>query len=762
MAIDSLLSSYEHALILSSYPANLPHHSLLYSLVVNSEYANILQRYKPAFRRTSSRLSIHFEEDTRDLEKLICGIAALQAFIQTNWTGPEVDLDPSDLFEGDAENHEWDTRAVVELAVQGEPAYHLTKKAGFLWLAKEIFALPELAIGETLLQSLPVWRLRLGLVNLRLLETPVAFSESLVSQVEAYIDSLPYTYQRQDLQTSLTLLIGIFHAQFIHYSSSATKLSSETFYSAAKIAAFEYDLTGRMGKRTKWQIDEKSQLVVLARSRQREDSWVPRESMLLKPQVKEDSQIPTNSEADPNHPKALLLNDDTLLERPHFTSTAKTSDIDGNSVSSLDPNKQPHLHPLDQCILLALSLSISNTSPLHGLLTSEIQAFVARVLNDGSQNWSVHSMALLLRSRLEANRSRTVERGLLQMQSLADQLKLESTAKPKESHDLNEERGATVLERLKYFWNLDLPTIWELERELATRYLGLGVVRSAMEIFTRLEMWEDVAKCYSAMGEPEKAVQIVKDLLEGNILESEATMAMRRGVILNPAQKAKLWCLLGDLERNSHRYKTAWETSAHTSSRAIRSLGQHYFSTEQYKSAQTCLEKALAINPLFVKVWFVLGCCAMRTEDWPVAERAFRRCTSLEEDDAESWNNLATVLLKQTRSTGSSHVDEEEREINHNRKLRAYTCLSQAIKHSYDSWRIWVNYLLVCVDVGELMEACRAMGRLAELRADKDGENAIDLDVLDRLVDVTIKEKDTMKQSLEGLNDEGWSRVSWR
>lgn len=767
MAFDSLMQSYEHALILLSWPLSTTsalsttsssaaaassgtHDDLVRSLIVKSEYASILQRYRGAFTfsdggeekdssSTPSCINVTFPDDVTDLEKLVCGIAALLAFIQTNWTGPEVELDPSELF-GAQDKDRVNDKAIEHLAVAGEPAYHLVKKAGFLLLARQIFALPSWSSSS--IGSIAVWKLRLALINLRLLDTAVPLPSSLLDDVEAYIQTLPDTSLGRDLKTSLTLLIGLYHAQFVHLSSTATKVSSETFLQAANTAQVEYELTGRMGKRTKFQIDEKSQLVVLARSRERDDGWKPREQMSLDPQQPGTDDASAQSQAAGDQPKTVLLNDDTLLERTAFTQSAAV-DPNDTSLSALDPSKQPVLHPLDECILLALSLSITNTSPAHGLTTTQIQSFVTRVLDDGSQNWSIHSMALLLRSRLEANRSRTVERGLLQIQSLVDQLKLESVAKPKDENDLDLEKGATPQERLQYFFTLNLPSTWELEKELATRFLGLGVVRSALEIFTRLEMWEDVAKCYNALGEEKKAIQIVNDLLEGKILESDSTMAVRRGQTLSPSQKAKLWCLLGDLESKPTHYETAWKVSNGTSSRAMRSIGQFYFMRHQYDKAQPCLEKALSINPLFVKVWFVLGCAAMRNEDWTAAERAFRRCTSLEEEDGESWNNLATVLLNQTRSTGGSGahlLSEEEKEANYSKKRTAFTCLGQAIKHSYDSWRIWTNYLLVSVDVGELFEACRAMTRLAELRADKDGENSVDLDVLNRLVDAAITE----------------------
>jgi hypothetical protein len=47
---------------------------------------------------------------------------------------------------------------------------------------------------------------------------------------------------------------------------------------------------------------------------------------------------------------------------------------------------------------------------------------------------------------------------------------------------------------------------------------------------------------------------------------------------------------------------------------------------------------------------------------------------------------------------------------------------------------MWSNYAMVAVDLGENTEACRALTRVVEERADADGEGCIDIEVLDRLV----------------------------
>lgn len=77
--------------------------------------------------------------------------------------------------------------------------------------------------------------------------------------------------------------------------------------------------------------------------------------------------------------------------------------------------------------------------------------------------------------------------------------------------------------------------------------------------------------------------------------------------------------------------------------------------------------------------------------------------------------------------------------IPHANKILAHRALKTGLRHGYDNWRMWSNYLLVCIDLGENSEACRALTRVVEERARKDGEDCVDSDVLDRLVSAVTK-----------------------
>jgi len=64
-----------------------------------------------------------------------------------------------------------------------------------------------------------------------------------------------------------------------------------------------------------------------------------------------------------------------------------------------------------------------------------------------------------------------------------------------------------------------------MERELGRRLLELGVVRSALDIFTRLEIWDEAVRCYAMLEQPERAIQLVRDLLSGTRVESDTVTA---------------------------------------------------------------------------------------------------------------------------------------------------------------------------------------------------------------------------------------------
>jgi tetratricopeptide (TPR) repeat protein len=144
--------------------------------------------------------------------------------------------------------------------------------------------------------------------------------------------------------------------------------------------------------------------------------------------------------------------------------------------------------------------------------------------------------------------------------------------------------------------------------------MSLGVVMSALEIFERLELWEDVVSCCQLAGKSQKAVQIVQEQLK-----------------IRP-NNPKLLCIMGDLKSDITFYEKAWDISGCRFARAMRSLGAAHFKQNNHALASECYQKALRINPLFDNSWFILGCCAMHLEDWELASTAFLRVINIDHE----------------------------------------------------------------------------------------------------------------------------------
>ncbi|KAG0173821.1 hypothetical protein DFQ28_004552 [Apophysomyces sp. BC1034] len=639
--------------------------------ILHGRYAKLIQ-HSPLFEETEGfsapnilewvdqRLKSLLPQDQPDsrFQMLATGIACLNAFIQINWTGPVMELGVEQLFTKDKEIQKTLERDIHSsclrlLSADSEEVYHLTQQLGFLAVARQILVSEELR-KKTVSGSL--WATRACFIQQQLLEEGSATLQNLILQLTGESaeniknslnkDAGTELIVRQQLETAL---------MYSHYGQD--KEAYEKMCEGQESSGFTWSITGALGRRTKFQQFDVTQLVVLAES-------------------KHDAE---ESKEESTRPETLDLNDDTLLEKIAF---AKTEENEKDEKKRLG-----NLRVIDQCLLLAFCLNIKNTNPDHGLTTEQMKPYVARVL-ENANNWMVHTMALLLKTRLESDKSRTVERSALQLQALVDQIKVEDSG---------------VEERLAYFYDLLLPSKWEMERELARRFVSLGVLRSALEIFERLEMWDDVVSCYQLLEQRHKAKEVLDRLMAEN------------------PDSPKLWCILGDVEREPEHWRKSWELSGRRYARAMRTLGAYHYKLGEYNESIESYQLALEINPLFEGSWYVLGCAAMQAERWDVAQRAFQRVVALDNEQAEAWNNLSSVYVRMDR------------------KLDAFLALKQATKLKFDNWKMWQNLLFVAVDVGQFADAIWAMQRIVDLRWDKVREEAVDIPVLRLIVESVIQ-----------------------
>ncbi|RKP33996.1 hypothetical protein BJ085DRAFT_21969, partial [Dimargaris cristalligena] len=244
---------------------------------------------------------------------------------------------------------------------------------------------------------------------------------------------------------------------------------------------------------------------------------------------------------------------------------------------------------------------------------------------------------------------------------------------------------------------------WEMEKELAERFVSLGVFRSALEIYERLETWDEVISCYQMLEKKDIAERMVREQL-----------------VLHP-ESPKLLCILGDLKTDPSYWEQAWTVSHERYARAMRSLGGYHYRQGHYAESVTCYDRALKLNPLFENSWFMLGCAAIQAEEWATAVRAFLRVITLDDDNGEAWSNLASCYMK---------LDQ---------KQDAFAAYRQAVRKCHESWRIWTNYLYMALELGYYSEAITALGRVVTLGFAKHGEQCLDLDALQSIIRAAIR-----------------------
>jgi tetratricopeptide (TPR) repeat protein len=705
----------------------------------------------------------------------LAGVSALNAFVQSNVTGPPLSFDSAKLLLP----HTISTDVTIlrklrkdlidSLAIDGVSAYNLIPNVELFAFAKEVLSFEP--IVEHVKASR--WaRLRVNFLHQRLLSEVTTSLQSLVFKDIEWLginfDSSQSHIATPDIHVSFLLEKAMIQ---LHYGLE--KEAREAVAEAAKRRRFAFALTGILGKRTKFQQNDVSQLVVLAKSA--EDL-----NTTSNPTTSSDAPIPKLA------PKSIDIEDETLLESISFSASRSSTtgvlaeDDIPDSLKLLDPEKQPLLNSLDSIILLSVATSITNTSPADGLTREETLPYAIRALQGGSSNWQVYTQALLVRSRIEGYKSRTVERGLLQLQALVDQIIAETTKSKSEDESTPEvstflpkpkpEESASAAERLLYVFQLSSPTRWELEAELAARWVNLGGLKSALEIYERLEMWPEVALCWAGIDRDDKARDVIRRQLyhisdehdKVNSLTAEWSGQERHPI---PANAPRLYCILGDLDKDPSMYEKSWEISNQRYFRSQKSLGRYWYERRDYTKASLAFSKAIKLRQLDHGTWFALGCALLELNEYSRAAEVFSRAVQLDNEDAESWSNLAVALLSLNRDESGHNSKsndnstltkgEEDEELNLGEKLEttdpqkflkdAMNALKQAAKLKRDNYRIWDNLLTVAASLNlpRYLDIITAQKRIIDLRGSIDGEKCVDENILDKLVDFVTTSSET-------------------
>lgn len=485
-------------------------------------------------------------------DRLAIGLAAFNAFLQANVTGPV--LDEQRLRSVQKQFRSGGSYAVTakqlrraclrELDVDGVSVYEHVPLIELFCLARFLFFTSagasepgkedgEVGVGEGAARLRRWLALRVRVWHYKLITQPSlgpgsVFTRSsqwcdvptLQNEIEKGLDEVEGLVLGGESWSRANKVQFLVERTNVHILLGQDAKAREALQKATALSGFVYTLSGALGKRTRFQEKSTSQLVVLAKSSEEEGQ----------------------AELEQAKPQALKLNDDTLLENLEFTRETTEGDKDQGAsdlpapLRGLAPDEQPQLSPLDQIILLAEATLKDSFSPTDTLTSEEVLPYAVRVISDKSTNWQIYTHALLVRSRIEVHRSRTLERGVLQMQAVVDQVVVDTTQVSEEESTQQTENGATeelsvpeiqissegdeapkplnkptsffpapeatetapAQVRLEYIHALSSPPRWHLESELAYSWAGVGSLVSALEIFKRLRLWAEVALCYAS------------------------------------------------------------------------------------------------------------------------------------------------------------------------------------------------------------------------------------------------------------------------
>ncbi|XP_063230789.1 tetratricopeptide repeat protein 27 [Bacillus rossius redtenbacheri] len=566
------------------------------------------------------------------------GVASLQLFVQSNWTGPPLRADR--LLPWLGQDRPPESEVLGSLVLDGEGVHSAVRHPLLLLLARG--ALGECARARPCPLGVRWWWQRCTFVHQQVLDE---YSVTLHGTLMALLDETlagDLETLREDVRTAYRLEA----AQVCLYYSQVlpAKLHVDA---AAQECGLQLELKGALGKRTKFQEKAVAQLKLQV-SVERPNSVLP-----IRPQFL---------------PKDLNLDDEVRLNQVNFLNEA-----DG---------EYPVLTPLEQAVVLSKFIHTQKSQPKDKVAEEELLPYLSCLLAN-PQSWSLQMAALLFRSRLESSHSRTVERSMMQVQELAGCLE---AALP--TFGL---RASTLF--VSY-----LPPHWRIQADMANLLFSMGNVKSALDIYLQLDLWEEVVNCYNLLQQRHLAAEIIREKL-------------------NAGETVKLWCLLGDATDDVSCYEKAWELSGHKSGRAQRHWALFYFRRRYYAESIPHLQASLALNSLQLTLWFQLGFACLDQGDWQLCATAYRRYCALDPENFEAWNNLAKAYVK----TGQ--------------KARAWKVLQEAVKCNYENWHVWDNLLVVSTDCGEFEEVIHSYHRLLDLK-----KRHLDLEVLKILVNAIAKD----------------------
>lgn len=661
-------------------------------------------------------------------------------FIRLNWTGPTLSLSEHRkwmifLFGENANSSENDIASISLmshnfLCVDSEDL-KFQVVFPYLLLLSEIlmdYAFKHLLIGNdsnsnTNQLCYHYWYIRVLKMHQQIISNP---SQTLKSKLLEHCSIVQQLFmdmetEEEDEKSRLDLLECQFHMEYcliadFYWQHSITDEQYSIVFQSLKKMGFNYELSSKLGKKTRYQSKSISQLILIIHA------------SLINDQNNENGIISDWYFAI-NRP----LNDDTLLDEIAFDDKC-----DMDNVLSL--------HYLECCFLLFECHRISRVT-LKGISDLEAIAYLTRLIKDNG-SWAVHFMCLWKRSVLEMDDGYKLNRSIQQFEGLITHLNdfmSECNTIPKDLVEvqrnlrLYDGNQRSFEKELKYdeflstmaekrmqgiFCVHEFVSKHEFESEFGDINMKMGFIHSALRIFEKIKDYEKIIRCLISLDRKFDAQKLIESQMQ--------KLEQMNDECNNNQRMAYYLCLLGDITDDIKYYQRAWKVSNERYSRAQRSLAFHYYYKKQYSQCMKCCRLSLKINSLFPKTWFILGSSASFIEPLPIFKvmiEAFSFVVSIEPTDFEAWNNL-----------GAAHMH-----LKHWKS--ALYALQQAGNLRRGHWKIWENILTCSLKMRALSKSISSFNHLIDINKHSTSINSRVIAVIAIEMSKIIRNVSGIKQS---------------
>ena len=606
----------------------------LQSLVEDCAYRDFLQReeVKSLVRTLLTDDGVRSISD--ETTSRCVGIACLQMFVKINWLGEPV-------LEDDWCDSQADLVSSV-LVRDGDSLNTRLTNPGLLVVAK--LSLVDSLTDSCQDLSLLTWALRCCCILAQVLEE----RSDLLYQQMADLAARGQTLAEEEEEGRVAALFYLQSARYHSLYYKVRQAENVTDLAAGRLG-LSLSETGALGKRTKYQVKDVAQFCIDVVTDNTEDLR----------EVDVDQLV-----------RDVQLDDDLRLKKIQYQDRARG-----------ERERLVRLTGLQQCVLMSrYSCKVESLATVSDSLTAEeVLPYLSPIL-DTPQSWSTHLAALLARSKIQSDASRTVERSLAQLETCVENIKLNTSKE----------------DRLRLIHVSNLSPLWEVERQLGKLLLGLGLTKAALEVFTRLEQWEEVIVCYTLLELRHKAAEVIRARLEER-------------------ETARLWCLLGDATDDLECYHKALQLSSNRSARAYRSLGLHHYFNKEYSQSIPFFQKSLDLSSFQPLLLLRQAFSAMELENWELGAQSYRQYCTMEMDNFEAWNNLSNCYVKLGQ------------------KERAWRVLQESVRCDFENWKVWDNLMVISVDIGAFSDAIRSYNRILDIK-----QTHADEEVLRILVDAVL------------------------